>query len=125
MNLMYRGVTTNGSPVELHLDGSSLHASIPSDTTWTVECLVVARRTDTDGESAGYKMYFTMDRGSLVSSVALVGTVDKKIIGEDVNGWDINVTADTSIGGPLFQATGAVGSNINWVVSARIVQVTG
>jgi hypothetical protein len=64
-----------------------------------------------------------MDRDTVISGAGLVGTVDKTIIGEDVNGWDINVTASST--GPLFQATGVIGSTINWVVSARIVQVTG
>ena len=124
MTLIYRGVTIDSNPTDLYLDGTSLLAAIPSDTTWTMECLVVARRTDTDGDSAGYKLYFTMDRSSLASSVALVGSIDKKVIAEDSN-WDINVTADITSGGPLFRATGEAGKNIRWVVSARVVQVTG
>ena len=123
--LIYRGTTTNATVTNLYLDGSSLLAAIPQDGTWTVECLVAARRTDADGESAGYKLYFVMDRSSLASSVALVGTVTVTEIGEDNLAWEITVSADTTNGGPLLGAQGEVGKTIKWVAVAKIVQVIG
>ena len=66
-----------------------------------------------------------MDRSSLASSVALVGSVTTTVIAEDVGGWNIAVTADTVNGGPKFEATGGLGALINWVVVAKIVQVIG
>ena len=124
--LIYRGTTIDDiTPSQLFLDGSSLSAAIPSDGTWAFDCTVAARRTDTDGESAGYKLYFVMDRSSLASSVALVGSVTTTVIAEDVGGWVIAVTADTINGGPKFEATGGAGATIKWVAVAKIVQVIG
>jgi hypothetical protein len=98
---------------------------MPNDTTWTVHAVCSAKRTDADGESAGYILSFVMDRISLAGSVALVGTVSKTVIAEDDSNWDINVTANTSNGGPVFTVTGQNGKTIYWVVSAEIVQVKG
>jgi len=125
INLIFRNVTTDNTATDLFLDGSSQYVTIPQDSTWTVNAICSARRTDVDGESAGYILSFVMDRSSLANSVSLVGTVSKTVIAEDTAGWDIDVTANTTNGGPVFTVTGENAKTIRWVVYATIVQITG
>lgn len=120
-----RKSTTNATPSELFLDGSSARMTIPNDTTWTFVSHITARRTDADDESAGYQLLGVIDRNANAASTALVGTVTKTVIGEDTAAWDVAATADTANGALIITVTGEAAKTIRWVASTKVIQTTG
>ncbi len=120
-----RRSTTNATPAELFLDGSSTRMVLPNDTTWTFDCTVVARRTDADGESAGYKLVGVIDRQTNAASTALVGTVTTTVIAEDNAAWDVTATADTTNGALVITVTNEAGKTVRSVSRCETTEVTG
>ncbi len=118
-----RNQTTNSTPTELFLDGSSGVLVIPNDTTWAFDVLVVARRTDANDTSAQYHFSGCIDNNS--NTVALVGTVTSLSSKEDNSAWDCTCTADNSAKSLKITVTGATSQSINWVAHVRIVTTTG
>ena len=121
--LVARKSTTDATPVELFLDGVDDRLVIPSDTTWTFSILVAARRTDVDGESAGYKFEGVIDNDA--GTVAINGAVTKTVLAEDTVAWDFNVTADDANNSLKLEATGEAAKTIRWVAIVSIIQVIG
>jgi len=121
--LVARISTTNATPTELRLDGSSVRITIVTDTTWAFYILLVARRTDADNESAAYEFVGCIDRNG--STTALVGTVQKTVIAEDTAAWDADVTADDTNDAMAITVTGEASKTIRWVAYIRLVEVTG
>jgi hypothetical protein len=50
---------------------------LANDTTWTFDILIVARRTDVDGENASYRFVGCIKRDTNATSTAIVGAVAK------------------------------------------------
>lgn len=121
--LVMRNVTTNSTPTELFLDGSSLRLTIPTDTTWVSHILVVARRTDVDGESAGYSITGVIDNNA--GTTAAVGGLATTTIAEDTAAWSCIATADNTNDALVITVTGENAKTIRWVASVRLAQVTG
>src|SRR5690606_11600686 len=88
-DFVVRKQTTNATPANLAVDGGSALPFMVADSAWAVDALIVARRTDANDESAAYQLRFCVDRNA--NTVALVGTVDKTVIGEDNAAWDVDV----------------------------------
>jgi hypothetical protein len=109
----------------MYLDGSSLQMVLANDSTWHFDISVVARRTDADNESAGYRFSGVIDRNTNAASTALVGTVTATTDAEDNVGWDAAVTADTGTGALVITVTGEVSKTIRWVAFVRTVEVIG
>lgn len=124
MVIMLRRQTTTASATSLTIDASATgYIYIPNDTTWLFDCLVVARRTDANDQSAAYRIVGCIDNNA--STVALVGTPSVTVIGEDVAGWDATASADNTNKALTITVTGAASSTINWVGRMTIVQVIG
>lgn len=128
--VVLRTTTTNTTtPTEMFLDGAGGTARmvLPNDTTWAFRILVSARRTDTDNSSAAYQFVGVIDRNTTAASTALVGTVSKTVLAEDVGAWDCNVNADTTNGSLRILVTGVAtpGYTIRWVARVELVEVTG
>jgi hypothetical protein len=122
--VVWRIQTTDATAaVEMFLDGASARYSIITDSTHAFEVLVVARRTDTDNESAAYKFTGCIDNNA--GTTALVGSVTKTVIAEDVAGWDCDIVADDTNDALKVQVTGAAASTVNWLAYGRIVKVIG
>jgi len=123
--IVARRQTTDATPTELRVN-STLGSRIlfPMDSTWLFIILVVARRTDADDESAGYRLEGVMDRNT-AGSPLLVGTVTKTILAEDSAAWDVNVVADATNGALQILVTGESAKTINWVARLTLVEVTG
>lgn len=118
-------LTTDGTPAIMTLNSASGgdKLTVPSDTTWMFEILVVARRTDADNESAAYHFLGAIDNNA--GTTALVAAVTKTVVAEDTAAWDVNVTAE-NVGDTLdITVTGEAAKTIRWVAFARIVEVTG
>lgn len=124
---MQRRVTTNSTATELSNDGNAPAAStriaIASDSTYAFEALVVARRTDADNESAGYKITGVIDNNA--GTTALVGTPTVTILAEDTAAWDIAVTADNTNDALVFTVTGENAKTIRWVATVHLTKVSG
>jgi hypothetical protein len=124
MVIMLRRQTTTSSATTLTIDASPTgYLYIPNDTTWLFDCLVVARRTDANDQSAAYRIVGCIDNNA--STVALVGTPTVTVIGEDVAGWDASASADNTNKALAINVTGAASSTVNWVGRMTIVQVIG
>lgn len=115
--------TTNATPAEMFLNGSSIRLTIATDTTWAFNIILVARRTDADNESAAYHFMGCIDRNG--TTTALVGTVTKAVLAEDTAAWDADVTADDTNEALVITVTGEASKTIRWVAYIRTVEVTG
>ena len=123
--LVVRNNTTNATQTQLFLDGASLRITLPNDSTWAFDCIIVGRRTDADDESAAYRITGCIDRNANAASTSLVGTPTVTVISEDTAAWDVDAVADTTNGSLNFRVTGEAGKAIRWVGWVRLVEVTG
>ncbi len=114
--------TTNATPAELRLDGSSERISIPQLTTWCVTGQVVARKTSGTAEGAGYTFTAVLRRDTTAASTTLIGAATVTALGEDDATWGVAVTADTTNGALAITVTGAAAKDINWVAALEITQ---
>ena len=121
--------TTDATPAVMVSDDNTASTTnqvvLPNDSTYAFTILVVARRTDADNESAGYKFEGVVDRNTDAASTAIVGTVAKTVLAEDTAAWDVNVTADTTNGGLKVEVTGEAAKTIRWVATCWTSEVTG
>lgn len=127
--MVLRRVTTDATATVLTSNnlaaGATNQVILPNDSTYAFSILVVARRTDADNESAGYKFEGVVDRNGSAATTAIVGTVAKTVLAEDTAAWDVNVTADTTNGGLAITVTGEAGKTIRWVATVWTSEVTG
>lgn len=115
--------TLDGVASGLSLDGSA-GLVIPENTTWAIDGLIVARRTDVDGESASFKVnaLFKRDAGN---TAALVGTPVVTSLGSNTgNTWAVAIGSATA-GNLNVTATGEAGKTIRWLATLRIAHVSG
>lgn len=124
-----RTSTASNTATVLTSDANSASATnqviLPNDSTYFFTITVVARRTDTDNESAAWKFDGCIDRNTSAASTALVGVPVKTVIAEDSTAWDANVTADVTYGGISVTGTGEAGKAIKWVAIVHTTEVTG
>ena len=113
-----RNVTVSSAPTNLFLNGSSAQMVLGNGTSWTFDILVVGRSTG--GNSASYQLRGGIENVS--GTTALVGSVVKDVLGEDVGGWDVSATADDGTEALVITVTGD-NTNIRWVATVRTVEV--
>ena len=118
-----RKQTTDVAPAEMFLDGSALRLTVPTDSTYGFDIMVVARRTNADNESAFYKFEGCIDNNA--GTTALVGSVVVATPIEDTAGWACAVTADDTNDALIITVTGENAKTINWVARVSLVEVTG
>jgi hypothetical protein len=119
-----RNNTTDATQTELFADASAGDISVGSDCTALFDVDIVARQTDADGVSAGYKFQVVLDNNA--GTTALVGSLSTVItVGEDVAGWDVTATADDTNDGLNVLVTGAVGDAVRWVAAVNVTYVCG
>lgn len=128
--LVGRRQTVDGTTGYMTLDGSTTSFSnritLSNDSSYVFSILIVARRTDSDNESAGYKIEGLIDRQASVGTINFVGTPVKTVLGEDDPDWDVDVVVDVGSGSGLaIIVTGESGKTINWVARVTLVKVTG
>jgi len=120
--------TTNGTQTVMTSDGSAQdtynHLSLPNDTTYAFSALIVARRTDANDESAGWKIEGVIDRNATAGTTALVGSIIITTIGGD-SSWSVDAVADTAYGSLKILVTGEASKTIRWVAKVDTVEVTG
>jgi hypothetical protein len=121
-------ITTNATPTELTLDGSTPSGSsnrifIANDSTVSFEAMFTARRSDADNESAGYIIRGVIDNNA--NTVAFAGTPTVTVLNEDIAAWDLTVSADNTNKCLVFTATGEAGKTIRWGGFVTLVVVSG
>lgn len=122
-------VTTDGAGKVLSKNGLASSAgnciAIPSDSTYTFEAFVAARRADANDESAFYWLTGCIDRNGAASTTALVGSVTQVDVAEDNIAWNAAATADTTLGALIITVTGEAGKTVKWVARVSLTEITG
>lgn len=124
--LVARNTTTNATPTDLFLDGSSIKVTIASDRMCTFSILVSAVDIGTgsaqvEGDCAGYRIDGVIR--NLGGTTALVGAVTVTVIAESVAGWDATVTADDTNDAIKLTVTGEANKNIQWVARITLTEI--
>ena len=121
-----RNQTTNATPTRLFANAAATSPMfVGADTTWAFTGLVAARRTDVDGESAGYKFEGVLDRHTTGASIAFVGTPTVTALSEDNAAWDCALSVDITNGSLIITVTGEAAKTVRWVAHVSVVQVSG
>jgi hypothetical protein len=95
---------------------------VPVDTTWAFKCMIAARNTGSDVESAAYEVTGCVSRSS-AGSMRIVGAPTVTTVAEDVAAWNVAV----AVGGSTlqFNVTGEAGKTIRWVGRLEVSEVGG
>lgn len=120
--------TDNNTQTELFIDGDagSQRIGLAASTTYYFHANCVARRTDADGESGGYRMHGLIDTdASTVVAFAGGYTGNAQDDFEDTGGWAFNCIADDTNDAITFHGTGENAKTIQWVCHVLIVSTTG
>ena len=121
---IFRNTTTNTTPTELYLNGSSAEFVLPVDSVVTFSILFAARRTDATGFGGGFKVEGVAHRDVTAASVALIGSTSTTVIGRNPTGLSVSVTANTVTGGLKVNVTGIAASVYRWVAVMNTSEVT-
>jgi len=116
-----RGTTSDPSPRELFLDGTSRRITVPKGGAWTFEVLVVGRSSS--GDSAGYKICGMIENNSGAGPCVLVGAPEVAFEREQVPAWNATVEADDATDALVVRVFGQSGQSIRWVATVRTAEV--
>lgn len=116
------GTTTNATETEIFVGGTaSSRIPVASNTTIFYEVDVVARRTDTTGESGGWHLKAVADNFS--GTVADVGSVYEVQVATDDANYAVDARADNTNDAIGIHVTGASGKTIRWTAIVRTFEV--
>jgi hypothetical protein len=123
-----RTITSNATPTDLTLEGTAPNIAnrilIPSDTTCTFVGIVTARRTDVDGETAGWEIKGVIRNDA--GTTAAVGTFTITQLGANAgNTWSLAVTADNTNDALVLTGTGESGKTIRWGATITLMKISG
>lgn len=122
---IFRGQTVNATPEEIFLDGTSSRLVIADDSCVVFSALILARRTDSVGDYAGFRLEGIIKRDTGSSSIAIIGSVNASIISRTNSQLTANITADTVNGSLKIMVTGIISTSYNWVVKLTTVEEIG
>ena len=116
--------TTNATQTEATwvFDALTERLTLANNSTLAFSAMVVARRTDADGENDAWKIEGLAHRDANAAST-VVDAVQLNQIGPTA--WSVAVDADTTNGAVRFQVTGEAAKNIDWIISVRTTEVSG
>ncbi len=114
-------ITTNATPSQalIHVAES---IALPNNTTWAFKILVVARRTDADGENDAWEITGLIHRDANAASTTLDASQINQI---GATAWACSVSADTTNGALQIDVTGAAAKTIQWVARIETTETTG
>lgn len=116
-----RATTTNATPTEVYLDGSSERLTLPDNCSVSVVAYVLGRSST--GDTGHYKFEFTAKRAVGAGTTALVGASTKTVIAEDNAAWDCLVEPDSFNGNIGMLVTGVAATNIHWIIRLQILKL--
>jgi len=114
------GTTSDATETEILIAGSS-RIPVPSNTTILYEVSIVARRTDTTGESASWHLKGCADNFS--GTVADVGNVYEIAVSADDTNWSVDVRADDTNDAINVFVTGVASKTIRWTAVVKTIEV--
>lgn len=128
--LVARNTTSNATPTNLFLDGSSARVVVPANSSGVAMITVVARTNTAGDNHMTWRRRVNWERGVAVGTVS----IDVETVGTDRGytggawgagpAWSIAITADTTNGAIDISVTGAAATNIRWVASIEWVETT-
>ena len=120
-----RAETTDDTPTELFLDGTAgtEQLVISANSVVTFSITVAARQLSDSGIGAGYSFTGVAIKDSTNASTAFIGTPSKTVIGETIEGWDIELLVDTTSGCLRLVVTGTDSNVIHWVATVQTTEV--
>ena len=115
--------TTDGSQTEIFSDGSSAtnRNTLLNDSSWMFKILVVARRTNGDGENDAWEFTGLIHRDANAASTTIDALQENKI---GSTSWSVSVDADTTNGSLRIRATGEAGKTIRWCATIQTTEVS-
>lgn len=123
-----RCATTNATKTEMSLDGTAASNSntfvLPNLSSFHFDVHLVARRSDTTGESAAFHFNGLVSRDATAATTAIIGTVGKTTVAKTTAAWDAEVVADATNGRLAVNVTGEAAKTIRWVATVKITEVT-
>lgn len=120
--VMLNRTTTTATQVPLVIRSAN-QMNIAPGATWVFRVSVVARRTDTGSDSAGYTCDGVIKNSA--GTTSLVGTATITTLAEDTGAaaWSVDCVADDTDDALMVKVTGAASSTIRWVGYARLTRV--
>lgn len=114
-----RQQTSNATLTEMFLDGSSERITLADNRVMTFDMLVVATHLYSSS-AAGYQVTGVIR--NINGTTSFVGTPVVTTLGENLSGWDVQVTADDTLDALVVKVQGSAGTTIRWVASVRTVE---
>ena len=117
------GTTTDDSVTEIFVGGTTnSRVGVSTDTTIFYTVDVVARRTDTTGESAGWQLKGVEDNFS--GTTADVGDVYEVSVARDDTDWTVDALAGDTEDAVVVTCQGATGKTIKWMAVVKTMEIT-
>jgi len=118
---IYRSITETISPTEIYLDGiSGSRLALQSEGVLAFDALVIGR-DNTTGNACAFQLNGGMKKDTSVTQV--IGTVGKTILGEDVPGFDVNITANDGNDSLKIEVTAATANITRWAAEVQYTEV--
>lgn len=116
------GTTTDATATEIFVGGTAnSRVNVDSDTTMFYTVDIVARRTDTTGESAGWQLKGVCDNNS--GTTADVGDVYEVAVARDDTNWQVDALAGDTEDAVIVTVTGAAGKTIKWMAVVKTMEI--
>jgi len=119
---MVVGTTSGAATAEL-LTPQGDRLVLPNLAAWVFDGWIVGRKASGLSVAGGYKVSGCIRREATANTTTLVGSVVKTVLGEDVAGWDVALTADTTNGSLKVEASSDAAGDLQWVCTLIITQV--
>lgn len=123
---LLRTVTTNAITTEAFFDGTSgtERLTLPDDSTWMFTATITGHRQDASDGHAGYKIEGVIYRAGGAPTTAVVGAVNKNVLGSSNPAWDVHISADNTYGSLKVNVKGEIGKIIRWVALIETLEIT-
>jgi hypothetical protein len=120
-DLVMRNATTDATPTELYLDGSSTRCIVPTSKSWMFQIMLVARKDN--GLDSIYKSEGVIRNNAGTTSVNAVTTTEI-YDGIGLPATPVVIDADDPNDSLRITVTGVAATNVRWVASIRLVEVS-
>tara|TARA_R110000765_G_scaffold20581_1_gene53248 strand:+ start:293 stop:886 length:594 start_codon:yes stop_codon:yes gene_type:complete len=114
------GTTTTDAETELLLTGA-MRIPVALDTTCFYEVSLVARRTDTPGQSGSWHLKGCADNFS--DSVADVGDIYEISVAQDNLDWAVDIRASDAYNALSVYVTGSGSHTVRWTALVKTIEV--
>jgi hypothetical protein len=111
------GTTTNATPIEVTIDNAATkYFTLAVGTTHTYVVNLTAKGTSGTnvGSSGSWQLQICLSNVGGTTAIIGNGTYLKTIVGKDIAGWDVNLTANNANSRLTITVTGDAGTDITW-----------